>query len=174
MSDTPTPDALEPEAPAPDASEDGVEGQDPPAAEAAGDAAEGQGDGQELDADALRAELKAARDEAARYRVKARETREALKAAKTPEEVAQIQARAEELEGELQRERLGRKYNLPDVFATLIQGQDDDAREAHAKALAEAFHKRPAGAGRGGLDPTDQPVANDPAALAASIPRGRH
>ncbi|WP_037684207.1 hypothetical protein, partial [Streptomyces noursei] len=42
---------------------------------------EEQGDGQELDTDALRVELKAVRAEAARYRTKARETAEALKAA---------------------------------------------------------------------------------------------
>ncbi|MGW2633819.1 hypothetical protein ACWC2K_31430 [Streptomyces chattanoogensis] len=40
---------------------------------------EAEHEGQELDADGLRAELKAARDQAARYRVKARETAEALR-----------------------------------------------------------------------------------------------
>ncbi|MFB7643880.1 hypothetical protein ACFC0S_03210 [Streptomyces sp. NPDC056084] len=169
MAENPTPDPVETRT-----LEDGQEVQETPVdapPEATDD--DGQEDGV-LDVDALRSELEAARKEAAKYRVKARETADALKAAKTPEEFAAIQERAQELETELQRERLGRTYSLPAVFAALIQGADDDAREAHAKALAEEFHKRPSGVGRGGLDPTDKPVSNDPAALAASIPRGRH
>ncbi|UQI46725.1 hypothetical protein M1P56_21410 [Streptomyces sp. HU2014] len=132
--------------------------------------------GNDLDPEALRAELTAARDEAARYRAKAQETADVLKAAKTPEEFAAVQARAEELERDLQRERLGRKYSLPEVFAALITGADDEAREAHAKDLAAAFHQRPTGTrvGRGGLDPTQEPAGTSPAALAAAIPRGRH
>ncbi|GGP84490.1 hypothetical protein [Streptomyces melanogenes] len=92
------------------------------------------GDSTETEAERLRAELAEAREEEARYR-------------------GQAEAAAER-ETELQRERLGRKYSLPDVFAALIQGDDDDAREAHAKALAEAFHARPVRLGNGGLDPT--------------------
>ncbi|WP_283112318.1 hypothetical protein [Streptomyces halobius] len=135
--------------------------------------AEGQDDGQELDADALRAELKTARDQAARYRVKARETAEALKAAKTPEEYQTVADRAAELETELQRERLARKYSLPDALAARIFGADDDTREADAKALAELFHNRGDGVGRGGLDPSATPSPSDPGELAASIPRAR-
>ncbi|MEU4843880.1 hypothetical protein [Streptomyces gilvosporeus] len=134
---------------------------------------EEQGDGQELDADALRTELKAVRAEAAKYRTKARETAEALKAAKTPEEYQAVADRAAELETELQRERLARKYNLPDALAARISGEDDDAREADAKALAELFHNRGDGVGRGGLDPSVTTAPSDPGELAASIPRAR-
>ncbi|WP_411140112.1 hypothetical protein [Streptomyces sp. x-80] len=135
--------------------------------------AERQDDGQELDADALRAELKVARDQAARYRVKARETTEALKTAKTPEEYQAVADRAAELETELQRERLARKYSLPDALAERISGTDDHAREADAKTLAELFHSRTGGMGRGGLDPSVTPAPSDPGELAASIPRAR-
>ncbi|WP_338932630.1 hypothetical protein WEB32_29645 [Streptomyces netropsis] len=137
---------------------------------------EDQGDDQEapeLDADVLRDELKAARAEAARYRVKARETAEALKAAKSPEEFQAVADQVAELETHLHRERLARTYNLPDVLAARISGADDDAREADAKALAQVFHGKAGGVGRGGLDPSSKPVSTDPAELAASIPRGR-
>ncbi|MGW7270819.1 hypothetical protein ACWGH5_09890 [Streptomyces sp. NPDC054864] len=134
---------------------------------------EGQEDGQELDADALRQELKDARAEAAKYRVKARETAEALKAAKTPEEFQAVADKVAELETDLHRERLARKYTLPPVLAARISGADDDAREADAKALAEAFHGKGGGVGKGGLDPSAKPVSTDPAELAASIPRAR-
>ncbi|KWT60605.1 hypothetical protein ADL21_18305 [Streptomyces albus subsp. albus] len=130
-------------------------------------------DGQELDADALRAELKAVRAEAARYRTKARETAEALKAAKTPEEYQAVADRAAELETDLHRERLARRYNLPDALAARISGEDDTAREADAKALAEILHGQGGGMGRGGLDPSATPVSNDPGELAAGIPRAR-
>ncbi|MFE7317698.1 hypothetical protein ACFU7T_32025 [Streptomyces sp. NPDC057555] len=118
---------------------------------------EEQGDGQELDADALRAELKAVRAEAAR----------------SPEEYQAVADRAAELETDLHRERLAHRYGLPDALAARISGADDDAREADAKTLAELFHGRADGMGRGGLDPSAKPVSNDPAELAAGIPRGR-
>ncbi|MEU5306012.1 hypothetical protein ACH4YO_19245 [Streptomyces noursei] len=134
---------------------------------------EEQGDGQELDADALRAELKVARAEAAKYRTKAQETADALKAAKTPEEFQAVADQVTELETELHRERLARRYHLPDALAVRITGADDDAREADAKALAELFHNRADGMGRGGLDPSVTPAPRDPGELAASIPRAR-
>ncbi|MBH1936506.1 hypothetical protein I5Q34_19865 [Streptomyces sp. AV19] len=135
---------------------------------------EQDGDGTPVDAEGLRVELAAAREEVERYRATAKETREALKAARTPEEFAAVQTQVTELEHELHRERLGRQYGLPQVVTDLITGEDADAREAHAKALAAAFHQRGTGVGRGGLDPTERPVPRDPAALAASIPRRRH
>ncbi|AUG87138.1 head scaffolding protein [Streptomyces phage Attoomi] len=164
---------------------DGQEGQngpesgqeDPEGTEGQEGGQEGQEDGQEGqeldDPVKLREELKAARAEAAKYRVKARETAEALKAAKTPEEFQAVADKVAELETDLHRERLARKFNLPPVLAARISGADDDAREADAKALAEAFHGKGGGVGKGGLDPSAKPVSNDPAELAASIPRAR-
>jgi hypothetical protein len=139
--------------------------------------AEGQEDGQdgqELDDPVkLREELKSARAEAAKYRVKARETAEALKAAKTPEEYQAVADKVAELETDLHRERLARKYTLPPVLAARISGADDDAREADAKALAEAFHGKGGAVGKGGLDPSAKPAPTDPAELAGLVPRGR-
>ncbi|MFE3771035.1 hypothetical protein [Streptomyces sp. NPDC059122] len=134
---------------------------------------EEQGNGQELDTDALRVELKAVRAEAARYRTKARETAEALKAARSPEEFQAVADRATELETELHRERLARRYHLPDALAVRITGADEDAREADAKTLAELFHSKAGGMGRGGLDPSVASAPSDPGELAASIPRAR-
>ncbi|AIA05409.1 hypothetical protein [Streptomyces noursei] len=134
---------------------------------------EEQDDGQELDADALRAELKAAQAEATKYRTQAQETAEALKAARSPEEFQAVADRATELETELHRERLARRYSLPDALAARIAGADEDAREADAKALAALFHSRGDGIGRGGLDPSVTPTPSDPGELAAGIPRAR-
>ncbi|WEB39296.1 hypothetical protein MOV08_08405 [Streptomyces yunnanensis] len=78
---------------------------------------EERGDGQERGADALRAELKAVRAEAAKRRTEARETAEALKAARIPEQFQAVADRATELETELHRERLARRYHLPDAPA---------------------------------------------------------
>ncbi|MFE9396780.1 hypothetical protein [Streptomyces flavidovirens] len=148
---------------------EGAEGQD-----GIQEGQEGDQEGQELDDPVkLREELKDARAEAAKYRVKARETAEALKAAKTPEEYQAVADKVAELETDLHRERLAQKYTLPPVLAARISGADDDAREADAKALAEAFHGKGGGVGKGGLDPSAKPVSNDPGELAASIPRAR-
>lgn len=128
---------------------------------------------EDLDVDALRAELKAARSEAAKYRVKARELNDSLGQAKTPEEFEAVQTRALELETSLHRERLARKYSLPEALAARIAGDDDEARDADAKALAEVFHARSGGVGKGGLDPSTKTTPTSPKELARQIPRGR-
>lgn len=102
-----------------------------------------------------------------------REIKAALEAAKTPEQFAEATARVAELETALHRERLGRTYNLPGVFADLITGDTDDDRDAHAKALSEAYHKRVTGLGSGGLTPDAPVTPTDPASLAALVSRGR-
>ncbi|SHN21151.1 hypothetical protein [Streptomyces yunnanensis] len=134
---------------------------------------EEHGDGQERGVDALRAELKAVRAEAAKCRTEARETAAALKAARIPEQFQAVVDRATELETELHRERLARRYRLPDALAVRIAGADEDARDADAKTLAEPFHSRSGGMGRGGLDPSVTPAPSDPGEPAASIPRAR-
>ncbi len=59
------------------------------------------------------------------------------------------------------------------MFADLVQGDSDEARETHAKALSTAYHQRSTGLGSGGLTPDAPTTPTDPAALAALITRGR-
>ncbi|MEV7855113.1 hypothetical protein [Streptomyces sp. NPDC088183] len=120
-----------------------------------------------------RKELKSVRDEAARRRNEAKALKSQLEAAKSPEDYAAVEQRAADFEAQLGRERLARKYDLPDVIAKRIVGTTDDEREADAKALAAELTKTDAGSVSGGLDPTDTPDTNDPAALAAQVRRRR-
>nr|WSZ97267.1 hypothetical protein OH820_17825 [Streptomyces sp. NBC_00857] len=113
--------------------------------------------------DWARSELTRARDEAARRRIELRELKDQLATVADPDEAkAAIQDAHDRLaatEQQLTRERLGRKYNLPDVLIARIQGEDDESMEQDAKALAELA---PVGAARpprpdrlqGGGDPT--------------------
>lgn len=154
-----------PEVPADDTTEDtGTDVQ--------GSGSEETPDSEEIDADKLLAERNSLRKEAAKYRVKYREASDALAAAKTPAEFEAVQTRMTELETELSRERLARKYNLPEAIASRIAGDDDESREEDAKSLASLFNK-PSGIGSGGLDPTKGKTTTDPAALMKNIPRAR-
>ncbi|MER7174205.1 hypothetical protein [Streptomyces mesophilus] len=91
--------------------------------------------------DWARSELTRARDEAARRRIELRGLKDQLAGMADPEEAkAAIQEAHDRLaatEHQLTRERLGRKYQLPDVLISRIQGDDDEAMEKDAKALAE-------------------------------------
>ncbi|QMU72145.1 hypothetical protein [Streptacidiphilus sp. P02-A3a] len=173
MSETPI-DPAEGGAPAGPAGTEPSEA-DPAGTDPVGAAPADPADGGEPDAEALRKEVEALRKEAAKYRVKSRELSATLATAKTPEEFAEAAARSAALEVELHRERLARKFSLPDELAALVQGDDDDAREAHAKSLARfavAPVPRPGHPG-GGLDPSARTTPTDPAALAAAVPRNR-
>ena len=126
------------------------------------------------DLDTLRSQLKEARSEAAKYRVNARETREALEKAKTPEEFEAVSARVSQLEADLSKARLAAKYNLPEALANRIAGDTDEAREEDAKSLA-AFTAPREEIGKGGLSPNEKPEGkHDPKSLASLISRGRH
>ncbi|MEU7639871.1 hypothetical protein AB0C11_27900 [Streptomyces sp. NPDC039016] len=100
--------------------------------------------------DWARSELTRARDEAARRRIELRELKDQLAGMADPAEAqAAIQLahdRLAETEQRLTRERLGRKYQLPDTLVGRIQGEDDEAMEQDAKALADEL--APAAAGR--------------------------
>lgn len=126
------------------------------------------------DLDTLRSQLKEARSEAAKYRVSARETREALERAKTPEEFEAVSTRVSQLEADLSKARLAAKYNLPEALANRIAGDTDEAREEDAKSLA-AFAAPREEIGKGGLNPNEKNSGKlDPKSLAAQISRGRH
>ncbi|MYT30475.1 MULTISPECIES: hypothetical protein [unclassified Streptomyces] len=91
--------------------------------------------------DWVRSELSRARDEAARRRIELRELKDQLAGMADPDEAkAAIQLahdRLAETEQQLTRERLGRKYHLPEALVARIQGEDEEAMEQDAKALAE-------------------------------------
>lgn len=107
-----------------------------------------------------RRKLTKANAEAAKYRARLREVEEQLKEAKTPEEfekaVAEIQARNAELEAALLRERVARKFNLPDDLAARLLGSTVEELEADAKVLQKYAVAPPPGDLRGGLDPSDE------------------
>ncbi|SDJ74627.1 hypothetical protein [Streptomyces indicus] len=91
--------------------------------------------------DWARSELTRARDEAARRRIELRELKDQLAKAADPEEakvaIQEAHDRLATTELQLTRERLGRKYQLPDVLVARIQGEDEAAMDKDAKALAE-------------------------------------
>lgn len=124
--------------------------------------------------DAL-AEVEKTRGEAANYRVRARNAEEALKSAKSLDEVNEIVANMsverEKAERALLVENVALKHNLPDALAARLQGATREELEADAKALASlipAPQEEPTPRLRGGLDPTDpgDTDSSDPGALA--------
>lgn len=131
--------------------------------------------GEELDAEALRSQLQNARKDAAKYRTSARELREALAQAKSPEDFQAVQDRAEKAERDLNRERAARRHQLPEELEEYLKGDTAEELEESAKRLA-TFASRPApraGSGGGGLDPSQRSTPSTPAELAAQIPRSR-
>ncbi|MCX2949931.1 hypothetical protein [Lentzea sp. NEAU-D7] len=87
----------------------------------------------------VRKELEKARNDAGRYRTQLREAQTALENAKTPEEVAAATAalteKVQDLEHQLVREQVARKYELPDELAALLTGKTAQELEAVAKTL---------------------------------------
>lgn len=89
----------------------------------------------------LKKEVESTRSESAKYRTRAREAEEALKGAKTPEEVAEIQAANAKataaLEDSLARERAVRAHGLDERATALLEGFSGDDIEERAKTLSE-------------------------------------
>lgn len=133
---------------------------------------DGGADADQLDAEQLRTQLKDARAEAAKSRVKNRELREQLAKAKTPEDFQAVADKAAQLEVELATERAARKYSLPAELVEYLKGSTAEELEESAKKLAK-FAGPAAGLGSGGLDPSKSSAPASPAELAASIPRAR-
>lgn len=125
--------------------------------------------GADVDVEALRGMLAEARKEAAKYRVRAREAEEKVTSAVEAE-----RRRAQELEVELSKVRLGAEFQLPTDIAARIQGDTQEEREQDAKRLADLIRKAAASeirVGRGGVDPSAEATPTDPAALASRIRR---
>lgn len=118
-----------------------------------------------------RKKLTSANAEAANYRVRLREAEGRLDGAKTAEEyeqaVADIKARNAELEQQLSRERIARKYSLPDDLAARLHGATAEELEADAKALQKYTVAPEPVVLSGGLNPgDDSDTETDPRALA--------
>ncbi|WP_025272029.1 hypothetical protein [Haloglycomyces albus] len=81
-------------------------------------------------------------------------------------EVEQLRAELRQVRTERTRDELAHRFGLPSVVADRLQGDTAEAMEADAKRIAEALQPRPTGLGRGGMDPTDSPLPDDPDQLA--------
>ncbi|MGP3940514.1 hypothetical protein [Streptomyces sp. 6N106] len=136
---------------------------------------QGTGDGgEELDAETLRKQLTEARKEAAKYRTSARELRESLDKAKSPEDYQAAADRAAQLERELLVERTARTHRLPEELVPYLKGDTEEELKTSAETLAKHLTQTVAGAsGGGGLNPAAPKTPTTPAELAASIPRSR-
>jgi hypothetical protein len=112
------------------------------------------------DAAYLTKELERTRRESANYRTQAREAREALARAKSPEEfedvVKDFTEKLAATETALTKERVARKHSLPDALASRLVGSTEAELIADAKELAKLVN---AGADpdslSGGLDPSE-------------------
>jgi len=143
--------------------------EDAPEQNTVSDGASDRGADGDINVDALRGMLAEARKEAAKYRVRAREAEEKIASAVEAE-----RRRAQELEVELSKVRLGAEFQLPTDIAARIQGDTQEEREQDAKRLAELIRKAAASeirVGRGGVDPSAEATPTDPAALASRIRR---
>jgi hypothetical protein len=113
-----------------------------------------------------RKRLTRANAEAANYRTRLREAETRLEGAKTAEEyeqaVTDIKTRNGELEQQLARERVARKYHLPDDLAGRLQGKTVEELEADAKALQKYAAPAEPVVLSGGLDPADGTDGFDP------------
>ncbi|AKY03319.1 head scaffolding protein [Streptomyces phage Aaronocolus] len=120
-------------------------------------------------------ELTKTRGEAANYRVKLREAEGALKNAKTVEEFeaarAEFSNKIAELETALMKEKVARKYELPDELAARLQGADEASLEADAKALQKFVTPAVPESLGGGLTPDDGEDDFDPVKAAQAARR---
>lgn len=128
--------------------------------------------------DWARKELTKVRGEAANYRVKLREAETALKDAKSVEEFeaarADLSNKIAELESALLRERVARKFELPDELASRLQGADEAALEADAKALQKFVTPAAPESLSGGLDPDEGDDGFDPVKAVQAARRSRY
>lgn len=186
MSDTPT-DEQPTETPAEETPSDAPtdEPTDPPADPAEGDGEgtppEGEQDSGLTREDALSA-LRDTRREAASWRTKFRDLEAQFAEAKTPEEYeAAVEAVRQEAAAEARAslvENVALKHNLPSELAALLQGDDRDALDAHAKQLSK-FVQAPSAndpdlqGGLGGDADEGDDLTVEQARLAARKRRGR-
>src|SRR5690606_40320182 len=105
------------------------------------DGASDRGADGDMSVDTLREMLAEARKEAAKYRVRAREAEQQVSEMVSPDAVEAERRRAQELEVELSKVRLGAEFQLPTDIAARIQGDTQEEREQDAKRLADLIRK---------------------------------
>lgn len=125
-----------------------------------------------------REKLTKANAEAANYRTRLREAEKKLEGAKNPEEfekaIAEFKAQNAGLEANLLRERVARKFNLPEDLAVRLRGATAEELESDAKALQKYAVTPPPGDLRGGLDPSDEDEPFDPVKAARQARKSRY
>jgi hypothetical protein len=113
-----------------------------------------------------RKRLTKANTEAANYRTRLREAEAQLHDAKPTEEfekaLADVKARNVELEQEITRVQVARKFNLPDDLAARLRGTTAEELETDAQALQKYVVVLGPGRLSGGLDPSDDDEVFDP------------
>ncbi len=100
----------------------------------------------------IRAALKKANNEAARYRKladeaaaaqKAKEDAELSEMEKLKRQISEMESRAKANERALLQHKIGAEFGLPDLLIPRLQGEDEDAMREDAKALAATLPKKP-------------------------------
>lgn len=119
----------------------------------------------------VKKELKEARQDAANYRTRLRETEAKFQGVKTPEEVEALlgeeRSKNAALERQIQIRDVAAKHGLPAELAAVLQGDTPEALEEHAKTLAKFAAPAPQEPDnpKGGLDPNSEAESNDPRVL---------
>lgn len=123
-----------------------------------------------LTVEQLQAEVEKTRREAAGYRTRLREAEAKLADAKTPEDIEAAVAEFREQNAKLERNilvnKVATKYELPAELAARLQGADEAALDADAKALAALITKTTPESLSGGLRPGESDEEFDPVAAA--------
>ena len=114
----------------------------------------------------VRKRLSKANAEAANYRTRLREAETRLEGAKTTKEfeaaLAEFKARNAELEQEILRAQVARRFHLPDELAARLRGQTAEELEADAQTLRQYATTPQPERLSGGLDPSDDGEVFDP------------
>jgi multidrug efflux pump subunit AcrA (membrane-fusion protein) len=104
------------------------------------------------DIEAIKAALKKANNEAAKYRKaaeaaeqerKAREDAELSETEKLRKQVAEYESRIKTAERQNLQRKIGAELGLPEVLALRLQGDDEDAMKEDAKAILATMPKKP-------------------------------
>ena len=118
----------------------------------------------------IRAALKKANNEAAKYRKaaelaeqekKAREDAELSEMDKLKRQLAEYEAKLKQTAYENMQRKVAKEFELPDVLATRLQGEDEDAMREDAKALAATLPKKPTAATLSATNPSNGQPAGE-------------